>query len=453
MLKNDKRGGKVVARAKIATIVVLCAIFVVSILYFYVDWLCDLLGMEFKDFLLCCLYAIISPFVSIYYLIVHFPLFGLLECGLYVILVLLFLYNRRYHIPICRSIFNFLISCLPLYAITIRCFLIGKIADSVEFEIIWSLGVTIFIYSVGIIGLIGRKETFYFIVPKRNFVLYLRRFGNEISSDIEDEIATKFGPDAVLRIGDPTTQDGGNITFKGLTFFLPTKNWKPVVRYYMTRAKLIVCKIDTSEGLVWEMFEHATLRCKTVYCINRETDLASCLELYNRKGYNNDVLYYCLDKLGELIQERPLYTNISDCRCVYSQELSEVVDNADGIKYFAIPNQLKQSYKPNDNKFVYFITDVIRGITMIVRPRRFNGVYVRFVNLLIIGLKLIGKLMGASLIYYGVLTFISIFVPSIDGSKWDIIDGLADLDRNVIARTLLSIFCLFFGRLLTKRQN
>lgn len=106
-----------------------------------------------------------------------------------------------------------------------------------------------------------------------------------------------------------------------------------------------------------------------------------------------------------------------------------------------------------DNKFVYFITDVIRGITMVVRPRRFNGVYVRFVNLLIIGLKLIGKLMGASLIYYGVLTFISIFVPSIDGSKWDIIDGLADLDRNMIARTLLSIFCLFFGRLLTKRQN
>lgn len=429
------RFNKILLIAILFIVLIVTAVFLISAVPLLLD-------MDVTEYWKFILYIVIGLFVSLYSLCVELPLLGYIECTMCLALISLFLMVRysEYH-PIIRSLFNTLLSVLPIFAITSRIYLLSSDIDGVAVDCAITSIILLVCY---VVFQISNKEKFFFIVPKADYVLYLRRFSTEERGKINVEIESNIQSNQLLRIGDPSTDDGGRISFSGYTFFLPLKDWKPIVEYYISRAKLVLCRIDTSDGVIWEMFEHKNN--KTIYCIDGGVNLQQAIERYEDKGYKNTELYCCLNEISRLVSDRPIYVYINEAQCVYSYALNDV------LKYIkedcsACVNSFTMPYVSNDStikvrKPFYIVVDVFRYLFVVIRPYIIKS---KLTSALAVILWLFSLLLGAYLIYSGVLVGVSIFVPQIEGSVLDFGNILVGLDNQILPRLILCAFTIWMG--------
>ena len=151
-------------------------------------------GNPFKEYIVSLLYSVVSPVISMYYLVKVLPVLGFVELAAYFVIAVLYLTGRnRFHHPTVRMFYNLLISSLPLYGIIIRIMLVPKIADLVEFPVFFAILISIVLYAILIFFIIDKKETFFFVVPKFSIVLYLRRFLCDHHGVVDVDVENYFG--------------------------------------------------------------------------------------------------------------------------------------------------------------------------------------------------------------------------------------------------------------------
>lgn len=404
------------------------------------------------------LYFIISPFVSLYSLCVYVPFLGVAEILYCILLLSLFLIvRRRFYYPVIRSLYNLLLSIFPLFAIYCRVCLFPALPGDVKEMELMCTYFSIVLYIILLYVQLKKKDIFYFVVPKNNIVLYLRKFATEKYSSIDNEIGISIKEDTLLRIGNPSTADGGYAEFSGHTFFLPTKKWKFVVDYYISRARLVLCKIDASEGVAWEMFEHPNAVWKTIYCVDQGIDLSQVLSLYSNKGYEENVLYLCLKKIYDSIGHRPVYMYLEDGRCIYSYTLENILkylreDSSAKIKTFVTgANRPEKQIDHQKKETIYLFMDGFRYLSMILRPRTIGKVLTRALYYILY----VGVICGGIMcLYFGILIILSTFIPSVEGSVFDINNFLEDLDNGIFGKVVLGVcfIGLSWGAVLAKKD-
>lgn len=111
------------------------------------------------------------------------------------------------------------------------------------------------------------------VYEKKSFILYLRSFKSDNNqTSILKGLALPGLP--VLKIGNPSVllqQGHGDI------LYLPTLSWKRQVSYYVAKAKYIICTLDSTDGVIWEIFEHQLFLDKFIYHFCNEETLSSIL--------------------------------------------------------------------------------------------------------------------------------------------------------------------------------
>lgn len=111
------------------------------------------------------------------------------------------------------------------------------------------------------------------VYEKKSFILYLRSFiSDNNQTSILKGLALPGLP--VLKIGNPSVllqQGHGDI------LYLPTLSWKRQVSYYVAKAKYIICTLDSTDGVAWEIFEHQEFLDKFIYHFCNKETLSSIL--------------------------------------------------------------------------------------------------------------------------------------------------------------------------------
>lgn len=163
------------------------------------------------------------------------------------------------------------------------------------------------------------KETHYFIFWKKDYLLYLRSFVYDENEDsfldyIESKIEDHMPDMTILSIGNPETLIPTGL---GERFYLPTTNWKKELDYYISRAKLVLCVIDYSDGVLWEMFEHLNEMEKYFYYISDKDKINTICEKIKASRYSDSVLAECFNNLQKVSIKGPVAFIVRDGKCFY----------------------------------------------------------------------------------------------------------------------------------------
>lgn len=181
------------------------------------------------------------------------------------------------------------------------------------------------------------RNTYSKEYSNKNFVFFLRSF--QIDDSVEDNIISAINSGLsytaknklrILRIGNPslTMYDAA---FGADTFFLPTNDWQPVVRKYISEAKAVVVLInvpkteDNSEssqakftqGVIWELYNNLEHRRKFIYCIEKISTHTSSgyLELLDDEK-KDTLLTNCIVSILDYAQT----TAFTDDRCIFTYD-------------------------------------------------------------------------------------------------------------------------------------
>lgn len=116
------------------------------------------------------------------------------------------------------------------------------------------------------------------------FILYLRRFSIDgTSSDMKclDELAkNKFGLE-IMKIGNPKSLFQSSFDYSCV--YLSTTDWQSQLRHYIKCAKIVFAQVDTSDGVIWEMFENADYMFKYIYNVPKTKDIPLIIHLIGNK--------------------------------------------------------------------------------------------------------------------------------------------------------------------------
>lgn len=146
------------------------------------------------------------------------------------------------------------------------------------------------VLGIGSVGVLGIAVAIYeYLLKNRNIIIYtkerylifLRSFNYQEQSDRLNVALSKLNL-PILKIGDPRGLNPNGI---GDVFYLPSSNWKKQLEYYIQRAQMIVCAIDGTEGVAWEILTHSELSEKFVYHIPARESIEGFLRHCNRDSH------------------------------------------------------------------------------------------------------------------------------------------------------------------------
>ena len=230
------------------------------------------------------------------------------------------------------------------------------------------------IYIMGLGGTIIRNNS-QLLFSKFGYVLYLRSFIiDNMDEDIINQIKKYTEPkgDTILRIGDP------NKLFYFAddihTFFLPTKNWKAVLRKKIRRSKCVFLVIDKTPGLLWEIVENRESHKKYIFYL-RFSMCELSLKYLEEQPYTFpeiETLKTCISILTNVMSEKNYdalafyYDNIN---CVHSENVELIID------YHQNGSNYSRCESP---QFIQIIHQIVKTPTLRLSSNR--EVEVRFVD-------------------------------------------------------------------------
>ncbi len=402
------------------------------------------------------------PFYTLYWFYLHYPILSYIEIPLFVITIVLcavFFYNwhQKIVVPKVRALFFTLCPVLCVFSLVIRVW--GYISFYSELHDTW-IGVCFVGYMAYCVGLLRevyqkRKNVeFYLTIPRYKFLFFLRPFYKN-TYIIDKELSTLLNI-PLVEVADPTTWDG-NTSFSGYQLFLPSKNWKNEISYYISRAHLVFCYVGDSDGVMWEMFEHKDNIHKYIYYVDQIKNLQVVLRRVSKEKYKQGIVFRALSNLSLLNVSRQtskVFFVIRDNTILYTSSLPILIEylktntnTEHGLKKLEIePEEINKNHS---TKHVYLGKDVIRFIGIFLHQasilsKVFLAYLIRPIAYLIrpiaflLGLIMLGG--GGVSLYYGFLNIISIFWLEIS-----IEDTLSNKLRFDVLDIILGWVCIAIG--------
>lgn len=375
------------------------------------------------------------------------PMFvGLIWLCVILIMYLLMRYNFRITLnvtPILRTVFYMLIRYFSIYAVIISAIYIPS-ADSIGYgniiigpmcldsAVCGMVLLTILFVSLAFGVTMGgvTSRIFYVTIPKIKYNFFLRPFYKDSCLEIDDEIK-KYFPDELVEIANPITKYG-NGSFNGSSFFLPVKDWKRELEYYIRRANLVFCYIGHSDGVKWEMFEHDEQLHKFIFYNDGIVSCDNIIESVRASNYASSKVYNVLCKMAKIDIKGGYYFIVRDNICLYSTNLSTIASyvindvKEDDLLEFEFGNQIKNL---SDNslgdsckrvRFRYLIKDILRIMSIVFRSKALFssilvllGVAYGLIKVAYGLMKIVILLLGIALIIVGVALLLSFIWPSL----------------------------------------
>lgn len=174
------------------------------------------------------------------------------------------------------------------------------------------------------------------------FVLFLRSFTYDKNrQDVEllgviQKTYSKYTRAMVMRIGDPNTilSSRSNID----TYYLPVTDWKGELSKLIRRSKYVVIVLDTSEGVMWEVFNNLEYSDKYIYYIHDINKLSDILGSDKCHEYQET---FIVKFMNSLLCSNDEYMNqcafmYNDGRVCYSDRIELIIQAQQGEKNMSI---------------------------------------------------------------------------------------------------------------------
>lgn len=388
-----------------------------------------------------------GPFVYLLWLLNKYVIIGIIEIFLLTIVLLIYYYRRRVKViyPIQRilvyySIYSFIIYSIIVYEYVLYDSIKNNQMPNTSFGescIIFG-GVYIFMLSI---ATFSEKEKFYVVIPKVDFCLFLRSFRFDKTEAINSILAL-FGKENVVQIANPVLRNSDD-SFIGYNFFLPTRKWKKELRYYISKARHVYCTIGESEGVQWEMFENEDVCEKFIYHIPPNSNLDNIISM-NRNKEEKSLVFNCLQEIRNRLStnECVFFIRNAQCYCYNNpyigvESFLSSCPNNYCVKFpVSVSNKLNISTGPNYMQFFYFVKDILRLCSIIIRPRKIIFYLGLFVEVLIVIACLIASLCFLFLSAVGLFMCISyLFAPSFAADLFGISNNVGVFDILVMMLT------------------
>ncbi|MDE7153136.1 MAG: hypothetical protein K2O00_01665 [Muribaculaceae bacterium] len=380
---------------------------------------------------------LMSPVISMY-ILYHTYIYLFILQSLTLVGFLFYWIFRKHGIhPIVRMISIILGELFPIVG------LIGNILMLINgnslFKEGWDDGIildalimSIVVYSFLIFPIFLDNRKLYAFIPFRKYILYLSSFSDRKDLNVcLFEIDNKRIP--IIEIAEPTGK-GAKIEFNGYDFYLPGRNWKPQVKYYISRAQYVICKLGVTEGVQWEMFENDPYLYKYIFFVNNIEQIS--LDTIDSK-YLNHELYLVLK------EARVRFNTGSVCFCYhngywyFSNQVSRMVNCFIKSEFSEFNNKFESTLSINSNNrnletHKYWFTDIFRYLWRFVRPQslaKLCGTPIALIFVLIMWIFPILLILG------------SIFFIACIGLNYMGINVPCDNDLSLGG----AIFCLFLG--------
>lgn len=297
----------------IFSIVILGLCFACFVLFIYLGPIyCDLLLIYNK----CPLITIISVFVFVSTLISFLLcLFLRMITGIIVIPIRnLFLVSL---------FFSTIVLCVDSI---VSFFMIIRYVEILQQSIVICLFGVVILCVTGLILGENFIYTIHFLVySKKQYALFLRSFAyDEKETEIWNRLDNINLP--ILKIGNPK-----NIFPYGIgdTFFLPTSNWKKQINFYVKKATVVICVVDSTEGVLWEMLNYIDESNKFIYYISNRKSLQDVINKIDEK-LKSIPLMMCVNYiLSETLLDKVGFC-IVDNRFYYSEKIYRLIEIAKG---------------------------------------------------------------------------------------------------------------------------
>ena len=196
-----------------------------------------------------------------------------------------------------------------------------------------------------------RRNINILLYVEDQYYLYLRSF----QYDEKDNYLMSLlpvGDKQKMRIGNPSNSllstFLSNRTIDDDVLFLPSSNWQKHLDYYIYKAYSVICVVDDTQGVVWEMFYHSEYYNKIVFWVDSREKLSKLANMVE-ESIESDLspqLYYCIRVLNERDISFPFVFWIKDNRCYYETDVKIVTSlmssklNNTSIYFFDIDSQM-----------------------------------------------------------------------------------------------------------------
>lgn len=386
--------------------------------------------------------GLIFSLYSIFLLLNKWPYYYLcfLPCIFYLTWLSLKKWTHSYKlIAYTRTIFDLLLFFLPYVGLFVSCYLIIYLFDripNVKFFLFnyscgdlfsYTFGLSFILFVGSCVGIYyGAKQKQFLVFSAKKYTLFLRSFG--IDPNIEDAIICsipKCNETQILKIGNPRKHEKNN-------FYVPSDNWKKHVSYYISRAEKVICVIDNTDGVRWEIMNHLEYAYKYWYYAY---DISILQDIKTKFPIDSDYkkkMVFCINNLIEKHISGPITFRIINNKCYYYKGMmfSEVKNS-----YFIIPSEFSECEDNinNQSPFFYKFVDTIRKFLRISKSTSQFGIFslgMVFSFIFIV----CGGLMGVFMILSGIFAILSALVKVMLYLNLDI-----DFFQDTILGTLLKL--------------
>lgn len=386
--------------------------------------------------------------IAIYHMCILFPVSCIIGGVLLFVVICVTVYIKfglkkgLLHYPVLRTIYYRLSQILPVYVCVISIFFIPHVFE-MESDIpgygVSSL-ITICIVTLSFIFGDNGEKVYYMTIPHLKYNFFLRPFSMDDSLKIDEEIKNNFTECELIEIADPITKQG-NANFTGKSFFLPTKDWKRELSYYIKRAQLVFCCVGTSDGVKWEMFEHDTILDKYIFYYGSSISIKEILQDIRLTKHTHSKVHSLLKSMQKHSLVGPLYFVIRRNDCYYSTELSSIASfikeekRTDQLYSFEFEYHKKENVERINTwktNMVYYFKDLGRVFSLVIRPNSLFNLLKVLVCIVLALLSLLGFLLGIAWIINGIVSLVSFLLPSFQQEILFSMEGIVETPRQLL---------------------
>lgn len=183
------------------------------------------------------------------------------------------------------------------------------------------------------------KSTSFFLSKRhsKRMILFLRSFAYDKSPDEANLYATisndLSGEVEILRIGNPNSLM--DLATGYYTYYLTTPKWQKQVSDLLNRTIFSVLVIDTTNGVLWEMYNHKNLWHKFIFYVSRDVDFKKiiCKENFLQNG--ECILNDFIKAFPLQVNELPVFFFVVENIVLFSYDLGAL------FNWFALKNNIK----------------------------------------------------------------------------------------------------------------
>lgn len=393
---------------------------------------------------------------AVYHMYLAFPTLCIIGGALLLVFIGLTLYIKfglkkgLLHYPVLRTIYYRLAQLLPLYICIISFSFIILYAIDIESNVPAIGAIELLI--AGIFGLFyafgdNGERVYYITIPHLKYNFFLRPFFKDENLTIDKDIRANFPEYELVEIADPMTKNG-NANFNGKSLFLPTKDWKRELSYYIKRANLVFCCIGDSDGVKWEMFEHDNILDKYVFYYDGSVSIQEIVNSVKHKKHMNSKMFAMLNSMQNLSCVAPFYFFTRENSCYYTPQLSDISSyikdeiSADQIQCFAFEYDETQVVKHKSSwrtNISYYIKDLRRVFSIAFRPKTFADILKVFGYLLVFLIVILLFLTGIAFVIFGIVSLVSFLIPSFQQEVLSSLEGLVETPRELFFQSIFEI--------------